>query len=125
MSEDVICLVECPEGFNDFSILKEILGPGARAEVSEAQFAQMRQSNPTVVLVEKRLPIGSEAAKRMQVEKAEEDEAKAAIVAKHAKDAPPRRNKQTPGSNRIPDTKKGVTSAEMVHLPVTKEESDA
>ena len=125
MSEDIVVLVECPQGFSDFSILKEVLKAGGRAEVSEGQFAQMKQSDPTVVMVEKRLPLDSEAAKRMQVEKAEEDEVKAAIVAKHTVDAPPRRKKKTKGSNRIPDTKSGVSSAEMVHLPVTKDEPDA
>ena len=76
-------------------------------------------------MVEKRIPLDSEAAKRMQEEKKAEDKAKKAIVAKHAKNAPPRRKKKTKGSDRIPDLSKGVSQSEMVHLPVTKDPEDA
>jgi hypothetical protein len=121
---DVVCVVECPEGFNDFSIIKASVKPGEQVEVSESQFGQMKQSSPGVVLVEKRIPLDSEAGKRMQAEAAEKEEEKAAIRKKYEKDAPPRRKKKTKGSERIPNPEKKVSPAELVNLPVTKDEKD-
>ena len=118
---DVIIIVEAPQGFNDFSILKDSIMPGGRAEVSEAQFNQMKQSDPTVVMAARRLPIDSESAKKLAAEQKEKDAEKAEIVAKYAKDAPPRR-KGKGRKQRAPNPKFGVTEADMVHLPVTKDE---
>ena len=118
---DVIVIVEAPQGFNDFSILKDSIPVGGRAEVSEAQFLQMKQSDPTIVAAGKRLPIDSKAAKKLAAEQAEKDAEKEAIVAKYAKDAPPRR-KGKGRKQRAPNPKVGVSESEMVHLPVTKDE---
>ena len=118
---DVIIIVEAPQGFNDFSILKESVKVGGRVEVTEAQFLQMRQSDPTIVAAERRLPIDSEAAKKLAAEQAVKDAEKEAILAKHAKDAPPRR-KGKGRKQRPPNPKVGVSEADMVHLPVTKDE---
>jgi hypothetical protein len=121
---DIVCVVECPEGFNDFSIVKDSVKPGGRIEVTPSQFEQMKQSTPTVVLVDKRIPLDSPAAKVLAEEQAEKDRVKAEIVAKHAKDAPPRRKKKSRGANRIPNPEHGVSPAEMVNLPVTKVKAD-
>ena len=119
---DVIVTIEAPEGFNDFSLLKQSIKPGGRAEVTEALFNQMKQSDPTIVAVSRRLPINSKAAKKLAAEQAVKDAEREAIVAKHTVDAPPRRQKGKGRVQRQPSTKTGVSQAEMVHLPVTKDE---
>lgn len=120
--EPTVCVVECPEGFNDFSIVRDSVPAGGRVEVSDAQFNQMKQSTPTVVLIERRVAIDSAAGKAMAEEQKRKEDQKAAIREKYEKDAPPRRKKQTPGSMRIPNPEHGVSPTELVNLPVTKDE---
>jgi hypothetical protein len=122
---DEYYIVECPQGFNDFSIIKQHVPPGGRVNVNPSQFKQMKMSDPTVVAVDKRLAVGSEAAKAMAEAEAEKQAIKDAIRKKHEKNAPPRRKKGSGGRTMgTLDTKRPVSSAELVHLPVTKRWKD-
>jgi hypothetical protein len=118
---EVICVVECPSGFNDMSVYPEYVPPGGRVEIDEGKLNQMKMSDPTVICIEKRMEVGSKAHKEMLKLKEEKDAQKQAIHDKHAKDAPPRRKKGSGGRNLgALDTARPVSSAELVHLPVTK-----
>jgi hypothetical protein len=115
---DVICVVECPDGFNDFSIVKDIVPIGGRVEVNESQFTQMKRSQPSVVCVEKKMELDPEAAARIAEEQAKKGQVKEEIRARHEKDAPPRRVRT--GTKIMTDTRKGVSPGELVDLPVTQ-----
>lgn len=120
--KEIVCVVECPEGFNDFSIVKQYVPPGGRVEVSEGQFRQMRQSQPSVVCVQKRLPLDSEAAKRIAEAEVERQKVKDEIKEKYEKDAPPRRKVGKAPPPPFTDTRRPVSPVELIDLPVTKDE---
>ena len=122
--KEIVCVVECPDGFNDFSILKQSVPKGGRVEVNDSQWGQMKMSSPTCVLVERRMPLGSEASKKIAEEVAKKEAEKAAIRAKYEKDAPPRRKVGKPAPLPNTDTSRPVSQAEMVHLPVTEKKDD-
>jgi hypothetical protein len=125
MANDIFYIVECPQGFNDFSIIKSHVPPGGRVEVNPSQLNQMKMSDPTIVVVDKRIPIDSETAKILAKKQAEKDKVKEEIKKRHEKDAPPRRKKGSGGrSLGALDTSRPVSSAELVHLPVTKRGKD-
>jgi hypothetical protein len=119
--QDIVVIVECPDGFNDFSILRDRVLPGGQVEVSEGQFKQMKQSMPSVVVVNKIIPLDSEAGKKLAEEKAKKDEAKRLIRQKYEKDAPPRVHKPGATTRVMTDTRRPVSPAELVHLPVTED----
>jgi hypothetical protein len=117
---DIIYIVECPQGFNDFSILKQHVPAGGRVEVNPSQFNQMKMSDPTVVAVDSRMSLSEEGQKLVQAEMDKKARLKEEIAKKHKKDAPPRRKKGSGGKTLgALDTRRGVSAAELVHLPVT------
>jgi hypothetical protein len=61
----ILIEVVCPNGFNDMKILSEGVKPDGKVTVTEAQFKQMKQSNPTVLMVERKLKLNEGAKKRM------------------------------------------------------------
>lgn len=125
MTDDIIYIVECPQGFNDMSIVPKYIPPGGRVPVSPSKFNQMKMSDPTVVCVDKRIPVDSEVAKMLQEEADKKEALKQEIRERHEKDAPPRRKKGSGGRNLgALDTKRGVSQSELVHLPVTPRKSD-
>lgn len=125
IEEEIVYVVECPDGFNDFSILREHIKPGGKAEVPATKFMQMKRSQPSVVVVEQKVDPDSKLGKAMAEEAARREEDKAAIRAKYEKDAPPRRKKGSGGrSLGVGDTKRPVSPAELVNLPVTKADKD-
>jgi hypothetical protein len=120
--EQPICVVECPDGFNDFSILKQVVKNGERVEVTEVQFEQMKRSAPSVVCVEKRLNLSPEAAAKIAEGQERRDAEKEAIRKKYEKDAPPRRKVGKPAPLPMTNTAKPVSPSELVNLPVTKDD---
>lgn len=125
MTDDIIYIVECPNGFNDFSIIKTYVPPSGRVSVNPSQYKQMKMSDPTVVAVDKRIPVNSETAKMLQAEADKKAKVKEEIRKKHEKDAPPRRKKGSGGVTLgALHTNRPVSPAELVHLPVTKSGKD-
>ena len=67
MSE--IYIVECPNGFSDKKILPNVkVQPGGTVEVSPTQYRQMKQSNPWVFIVDRRLKLNPGALSQMKGE---------------------------------------------------------
>lgn len=60
--------VVCPNGFNDMRILKEGVPQDGKVIVSEDTYRQMKQSNPHVMMVERKLKLNPGAKKRMKQE---------------------------------------------------------
>ena len=52
-----------PEGFSDFQLIPERLKRGEVRKVSEAKAKQIIQSDPSVVVLERRLPINKKVIK--------------------------------------------------------------
>lgn len=69
----VTVLVDCPNGFSDMKILSQGVQPGGQVEVTETQYKQMKQSNPYVVMVERKLKLNKGAKKRMTKTQEEKD----------------------------------------------------
>ena len=67
MSE--ILIVECPNGFSDMKILPKVkVKTGGTVEVSPTQYRQMKQSNPWVFIVERKLKLNPGALAQMKGE---------------------------------------------------------
>ncbi len=62
----VIVTVVCPNGFSDMRIIKTVINAGDSVYVTEAQFKQMKQSNPYVYEQDRKLKLNPGAKEKMQ-----------------------------------------------------------
>ena len=63
-----VLIVDCPTGFQDQKILAQGVRPGGTVEVTPDQFRQMKQSNPYVTIVDRRLILNEGALAKIKGE---------------------------------------------------------
>ena len=64
----VVVTVACPNGFSDMRIIKTVIKAGDSVDVTEAQFKQMKQSNPYVYVEDRKLKLNPGAKEKMKGE---------------------------------------------------------